>query len=137
MRHSESDRLTEPLESVLLFIGVLLLSAVGAAVAVNLLSHTGVAPGSLCVHQPQAEYANSAHGPSLMSPPGPAPPSADQRQPAGVPGSSGCRPVGSLRPDADPARDRVDRLLLPARLCEALACQPGDLLRHEPGLPGD
>jgi hypothetical protein len=60
MRHSESDRLTEPLESVLLFIGVLLLSAVGAAVAVNLLSHTGVAPGSLCVHQPQAEYANSA-----------------------------------------------------------------------------
>jgi hypothetical protein len=60
MRHAEGDRLTEPLESVLLFIGVLLLTAVGAAVAVNLLSRTGVLPASLCVHQPQAQFGNSA-----------------------------------------------------------------------------
>jgi len=60
MRRSEGDRLTEPLESVTLFIGLLLLSGVGAVVAVNLLSHTGVLPGSVCVHQPQAMYGNSA-----------------------------------------------------------------------------
>jgi hypothetical protein len=51
--------LTEPLESVTLFVGLLLLSAAGGVIAVNLLSNTGVAPGSLCVHQPQAQFANS------------------------------------------------------------------------------
>ena len=32
---------------------------------------------------------------------------------------------------------RAIRFSTLARLCEALACQPGDLLRHEPGPPGD
>jgi putative transcriptional regulator len=32
---------------------------------------------------------------------------------------------------------RAIRFSTLARLCEALACQPGDLLSHEPGPPGD
>jgi putative transcriptional regulator len=32
---------------------------------------------------------------------------------------------------------RAIRFSTLARLCEALACQPGDLLRHEPGPAGD
>jgi putative transcriptional regulator len=32
---------------------------------------------------------------------------------------------------------RAIRFSTLARLCEALACQPGDLLRHKPGAPGD
>jgi hypothetical protein len=67
MRHSAGDRLTEPLESVTLFIGLLLLSAVGGVVAVNLLSRTGVLPGSVCVHQPQAQYGNSGWAQSLVT----------------------------------------------------------------------
>jgi putative transcriptional regulator len=31
---------------------------------------------------------------------------------------------------------RAIRFSTLARLCEALACQPGDLLRYEPGPPG-
>jgi len=67
MRRSEGDGLTEPLESVTLFIGLLLLSAVGGVVAVNVLSHTGVLPGSLCVHQPQAQYGNSDWAQSVVT----------------------------------------------------------------------
>jgi hypothetical protein len=67
MRHSEGDRLTEPLESVTLFIGLLLLSAVGGVAAVDLLSRTGVLPGSVCVHQPQAQYGNSGWAQSLVT----------------------------------------------------------------------
>jgi hypothetical protein len=67
MRRSKSGRLTEPLESVTLFIGLLLLSAVGGVAAVDLLSRTGVLPGSVCVHQPQAQYGNSGWAQSLVT----------------------------------------------------------------------
>ena len=67
MSRPERERLTEPLESVTLFIGLLLLSAVGGVVAVNVLSHTGALPASLCVHQPQAQYGNSGWAQSLVT----------------------------------------------------------------------
>jgi hypothetical protein len=57
MRRSVADRLTEPLESVTLLVGVLLLSAVAGVAAVLVSSQTALSP-SLCVHQPQAQYGS-------------------------------------------------------------------------------
>jgi hypothetical protein len=67
MRRSDGGSLTEPLESVTLFIGLLLLSVVGIVVAVNLLSHTWAMPSSVCVHQPQAQYSNSGWSQPLVT----------------------------------------------------------------------